>query len=213
MNKLNNFSNLIISAHSIIQDKLSVLRDESSSHSNFRKLLEDISLLLFCEASANLELEKSKVKTPLEITEGLHLKNKILLVPILRAGLGMSGEIQKILPDVRIGIIGIYRNEETLQPVDYYKNFPKDLHHYDIFVLDPMIATGGSAKYAFDTLKQHDAENICMISIISAPEGIKLLEKTHPGIKIYTASLDRQLNDKAFILPGLGDAGDRYFGT
>jgi uracil phosphoribosyltransferase len=213
MSKPNNFTNLIISTHSIVQDRLSTLRDESSSHSNFRKLLEDISLLLFCEASADLELQKSNVKTPLEVTEAAHLKKKILLVPILRAGLGMLDGIHKILPDARIGMLGVYRNEETLQPVDYYKNFPKDLHHYDIFVLDPMLATGGSAKYAFDTLKDHGAEDFCMISVISAPEGVKLLQKTHPKIKIYTAALDRQLNDKAFILPGLGDAGDRYFGT
>ena len=207
------YKNLFISVHPLILDKLSRLRDENTSHSDFRRVLEEIGILLFYEATSELTLIKREIKTPLETTKGAKLEQEILIVPILRAGLGMMNGIFKIMPEVRVGMVGVYRDEDNLEPVDYYNNLPEDLNHFETILLDPMLATGGSSKFAVDRIKEKGAKNIKMIFIISAPEGVKALQKAHPDIKIYTAALDRQLNDKAYILPGLGDAGDRYFGS
>lgn len=207
------FKNLFVSSHPLILDKLSRLRDENTTHSEFRRLLEEISLLLFCEATSELSLSEKEVKTPLEKTVGSKLKQEILLVPILRAGLGMMNGIFEIMPEARVGMVGVYRDEDNYKPVDYYNNLPENLDRFETILLDPMLATGGSSKFAVDRIKEKGAKNIRMIFIISAPEGVKALQKAHPDIKIYTAALDRQLNDQAYILPGLGDAGDRYFGN
>ncbi len=207
------FPNLHISNHPLILDRLSRLRDENTTHSEFRRLLEELSLLLFCEASTEFEVNRTEIKTPLEKTTGSNLKREVLLVPILRAGLGMMNGILKIIPEARVGMVGVYRDEINFKPVDYYNNLPEDLDRFETILLDPMLATGGSSKFALDTVKKRGATQIRMIFIISSPEGVKVLHDTHPDIKIYTAALDRQLNDQAFILPGLGDAGDRYFGN
>lgn len=207
-----NFKNLSVSNHPLILSKLAKIRDKKCSHSEFRRLLEDISLLLFYEASSEFTLNKIEIKTPLEKTKGVSLEREILLVPILRAGLGMMNGIIKIIPEARVGMVGVYRDENNFKPIDYYNNLPKNLNKYETILIDPMLATGGSAKFALDIIKKRGAKNIKMIFILCAPEGIKVLQKAHPDIKIYAASLDRQLNDQAYILPGLGDAGDRYFG-
>ena len=207
------FPNLTIVDHPLIADKLARLRHNNTPPHKFRMLLEDISLLLFYEAGRLLPLKPMPIRTPLEETEGFRLSKEIVLVPILRAGMGMVNGIVKLFPAVQVGMVGMYRDEETLQPVDYYLRLPDNLHRKEVFLLDPMLATGGSARNAVDILKKNGARHIYMISIIAAPEGVQLMLDYHPTIPIFTAALDRQLNDKGFILPGLGDAGDRYFGT
>ncbi len=205
--------NLFVSDHPLMIDKISQLRDETTSHSNFRVLLEDISQLLFYEASRNLATVPEEVTTPLETIAARRLKHDPLLVPILRAGLGMVNGIVKICKEARVGMIGMYRDERTLQPVDYYLSLPAEMGHQQVFLLDPMLATGGSAISAAETLKSKGVKRINMLAVLSAPEGIEALLNAHPEIQIYTAGLDRELNGKGYILPGLGDAGDRYFGT
>lgn len=207
------YSNLHISDHPLILDKLSRLRDKNTTHTEFRRLLEEISLLLFYEASGEVELADSQIQTPLEQTTTKKLKKEILLVPILRAGLGMMNGILKIVPEARVGMVGVYRDEINFKPVDYYNNLPEDLSGFETILLDPMLATGGSSKFAIDAVKAREAKGIKMIFILSAPEGVRVLHEAHSDVKIYTAALDRQLNAQAFILPGLGDAGDRYFGN
>ena len=208
-----NFPNLHMSSHPMILDKLRKLRDKNTNSYEFRRLLEEISVLLFYEATSGFEVERRGVETPLETTNAFKLKRDVLLVPILRAGLGMMNGIFKIMPEVRVGMIGVYRDEKNFKPVDYYNNLPEDLDRYETILLDPMLATGGSSHFAIDRIREKGAVSIRMIFIISSPEGVSALQKAHPDIKIYTAALDRQLNDNAFILPGLGDAGDRYFGN
>jgi len=213
MKSENSFPNLYVSKHPLVLDKLRRLRDKNSTPSEFRLLLEEISVLLFYEATSNFETKQHEVTTPLEKTTATKLSKDILLVPILRAGLGMMNGIFKIMPEVRVGMIGVYRDENNFKPVDYYNNLPKDLDRFETILLDPMLATGGSSNFAIDRIKEKGTENIRMIFIISSPEGVRALHKAHPDIKIYTAALDRELNARAFILPGLGDAGDRYFGN
>ncbi len=207
------FSNLTVVEHAVIQDKLARLRHKDTPFHDFRALLEDISLLLFYEAARALSTTDQVVETPLETLTARRLTRPILLVPILRAGLGMANGIVRVFPEARIGVLGMYRDESTLQPVDYYLRLPEDMHHMDVFLLDPMLATGGSARSAVDKLKRHRAECIVMLALIAAPEGVSLMQRHHPDVPIVTAALDRQLNAQGFILPGLGDAGDRYFGV
>jgi uracil phosphoribosyltransferase len=205
--------NLQVSNHPLVMDKLRKLRDKNSTSSEFRRLLEETSMLLFYEAASDFEMEQQEVETPLEKTAGIKFKRDVLLVPILRAGLGMMNGIFKIMPEVRVGMIGVYRDENNFKPVDYYNNLLENLDRFETILLDPMLATSGSSNFAIERIKEKGAQNIRMIFIISSPEGVEALHKAHPDIKIYTAALDRQLNDQAFILPGLGDAGDRYFGN
>lgn len=207
------FKNLFVSTHPLILDKLAKLRSENRPYYEFRQLLEEISVFLFYEASTELAVENDETVTPLAKTAVSKLRREILLVPILRAGLGMLNGVLKILPDSRVGMVGVYRDEDSLRPVDYYNNVPKNLNDFDIFLLDPMLATGGSAKFAIDSLKKVGAEKTTMVSIIVAPEGVEHISKHYPSLKIYTAALDQKLNSDAYIVPGLGDAGDRYFGT
>lgn len=208
----NRSEDLIVLQHPLVLDKLTRLREKTTPHYQFKTLLEDLSICLFYEASNSLATAAVDTETPLEMMETAVLKDEILLVPILRAGLGMSNGITRIFPEARIGMLGMYRDHATLEPVDYYLRLPDDLSNYNLFLLDPMLATGGSAVAAVERLKARNAGQITFLAIISAPEGVERLHAAHPDVRVITAALDRQLNDIGYILPGLGDAGDRYFG-
>lgn len=207
------FKNLIIIEHPLIRRDLTLLRDKSTPSFQFRAILRHLAGLMAYEVTKDLKVKKITVQTPLEKTFGYKITEAVILVPILRAGLGMVGGFVEYLPDARVGHIGLYRDEETLKPVDYYFKFPKKLKDSMIIVLDPMLATGGSASAAITFLKNKGAKNIRFVSIVASPEGVRKLNLTHPDVRIYTTSLDRTLNNKGYILPGLGDAGDRIFGT
>ncbi len=207
-------SNVIIFDHPLIQHKLSVLRDVKTSSKDFRALISEISTLMCYEAMRDLPLEDVEIETPICKTTAKHISGKKLaIVPILRAGLGMVDGVSSLVPSARIGHIGLYRDEETLKPVEYYCKLPKDIGERDVFVLDPMLATGGSAIDAVSQIKLRNPRSIRFMGIIAAPEGIEKFTKAHPDVKVYCAALDEKLNDKGYIVPGLGDAGDRIFGT
>lgn len=206
-------NNVYISTHPLVQDKLADLRDKHTPHYRFKQLLEELSQFLFYEASQSLETRPQTIETPLESMECRRLGREVLLVPILRAGLGMVNGITQMWENSRVGMVGMYRDPGTLQPVDYYLRLPASLADLAVFLVDPMLATGGSAVAALDRLKERKAARICMITLICAPEGVEVVHRHHPDVPIYTAALDRQLNPKGYILPGLGDAGDRYFGV
>lgn len=205
--------NLSIIEHPLIKRDLSFLRDKNTPSSTFRSILRRLTSLMAFEVTKDLELLTKEIETPLEVTQGHVLKDEIVLVPILRAGLGMVDAFLELIPEAKVGHIGLYRDEETLKPVDYYFKLPKNLEKSVTIILDPMLATGGSICAAVSYLKERGAKKIKVASLIAAPEGINKLTKEHPDVKIYIAVLDRQLNQKGFILPGLGDAGDRIFGT
>lgn len=207
-------SKVTILDHPLIRHKVSILRDVHTGTNEFRKIITEISMLMAYEVTRDLTLEEYEVETPLEKTTGYKLSGKKLgLVPILRAGLGMVDGMLSILPSAKVGHIGLYRDPETLKPVEYYLKLPTDVSERDIFLLDPMLATGGSAIGALDALKNNGCKSIRLINVIAAPEGVKEVQEAHPDVDIYVANLDRELNDHAYILPGLGDAGDRLFGT
>ncbi len=205
--------NLSIIEHPLIKRDLTFLRDKNTSSSTFRSVLRRLTSLMAFEVTRDLDLITKEVETPLEVTQGHALKDDIVLVPILRAGLGMVDAFLELIPEAKVGHIGLYRDEETLKPVDYYFKFPKNLDKSVTIILDPMLATGGSVCAAVSYLKERGAKKIKVVSLIAAPEGIAKLTSEHPDVKIYIAVLDRQLNQRGFILPGLGDAGDRIFGT
>ena len=208
------FPTLTIIRHPLVQHKLTILRDRDTPTKIFKELVDEIAMLMAYEATIDLTLEPMPVTTPLEATTGWHIGGKKLtLVPILRAGLGMVEGILRLVPAARVGHIGLYRDHETLQPVDYYFKVPGDVAERDFFVLDPMLATGGSAAAAVASLKRAGATRIRFLCLVAAPEGVARLAKDHPDVPIYCAALDRELNDQGYILPGLGDAGDRLFGT
>lgn len=204
---------MLIVNHPLIKRDLTYLRDRNTSSSTFRSILRRLTSLMAFEVTKDLELIGREVETPLEVTQGHVLKDEVVLVPILRAGLGMVDAFLDLIPEARVGHIGLYRDEETLKPVDYYFKFPKNLDRSIVIILDPMLATGGSICAAISYLKEKGATRIKVVSLIAAPEGINKLTTEHPDVQIYVAVLDRQLNQKGFILPGLGDAGDRIFGT
>jgi uracil phosphoribosyltransferase len=179
----------------------------------FRAVLRRTATLMAYEVTRDLPVRRTRVRTPLETTEGAVVKPAIVLVPILRAGLGLVGGFVEVIPDARVGHIGLYRDEETLQPVDYYFKVPRQLAKALVLVLDPMLATGGSAAAAVSYLKEKGARWIRFVALVAAPEGVRVLQRAHPDVEIYTCALDRQLNRHGYILPGLGDAGDRIFGT
>lgn len=207
-------SKVTILEHPLIKHKLSILRDVNTGTNEFRKVVTEISALMCYEVCRDLELEEYELETPLETTTGYRLTGKKLgLVPILRAGLGMVDGMLSILPSAKVGHIGMYRDHDTLKPVPYYSKLPEDVSERDIFVLDPMLATGGSAHDAIEELKKHNCKSIRLINIVAAPEGVEFIKTHHPDVDIYVAGLDRELSDTAYILPGLGDAGDRLFGT
>jgi len=208
------FPTLTIIRHPLVQHKLTILRDRDTPTKIFKELVDEIAMLMAYEATIDLTVEALEVNTPLEATEGRHISGKKLtLVPILRAGLGMVEGILRLVPAARVGHIGLYRDHDTLQPVDYYFKVPSDATERDFFVLDPMLATGGSAAAAVGSLKRAGAALIRFLCLVAAPEGVRRLADAHPDVQIYCAALDRELNDQGYILPGLGDAGDRLFGT
>lgn len=205
--------NIHIVEHPLIKKDLTILRDKTTPSEIFRSALQRISVLLASEISKNISLEEIEVETPLEKTIGHKLKKQIVLVPVLRAGLGMVNGFLELIPDSKVGHIGLQRNEETLEPIEYYFKTPSELEKSDVILLDPMLATGGSASGAITYLKNRGAQTIYFACIVAAPKGVHRINSDHPEVKIYSASLDRELNNKGYILPGLGDAGDRTFGT
>ena len=206
--------NVTIFDHPLIQHKTTILRRKDTSNKVFRELIEEITMLMCYESLRDLPLENVDIETPIQKTTQKMIKGKKLaVVPILRAGLGMVNGLLRLVPSAKVGHIGMYRDPETHQPVDYYCKLPADLDSRDVFVLDPMLATGGSAIDAVTKIKEYNPKKIKFMCIIAAPEGIKAFTEAHPDVEIYCAGLDDCLNDHCYILPGLGDAGDRIFGT
>ena len=208
------FPTLRVVSHPLVQHKLSLLRDRATPTKIFKELVDEIATLIAYEATSELTLEETPVDTPLERTVGQRVSGKKLtLVPILRAGLGMVEGVARLVPAARVGHIGLYRDHDTLEPVDYYFKVPGDAGERDFFLLDPMLATGGSASAAVSSLKRAGATRIRFLCLVAAPAGVRRLAESHPDVVVYCASLDRELNEQGYILPGLGDAGDRLFGT
>ena len=200
--------------HPLIQHKISLMRDRRTGTKEFRDLVSEVATLLCYEATRDLPLEEVEVETPIALARTKVLAGrKLALVPILRAGLGMVDGMLNLITAAKVGHIGLYRNEETLQPVEYYCKLPNDIAEREVIVLDPMLATGGSAADAISLIKQRGARHIKFIGLIAAPEGLKALHAAHPDVDIYVGALDERLNDQGYIVPGLGDAGDRIFGT
>lgn len=207
-------SNVVIMEHPLIHHKISILRDKSTGNKQFRELVDEISMLMAYEATRDLSLEDAVVETPMGIAHTKVLSGKKLaLVPILRAGLGMVSGILSLIPAAKVGHIGLYRDHETLEPHEYYCKLPEDIQDRLVIILDPMLATGGSASAAVTCVKARGARNIKLMSIIAAPQGIARIAKDHPDITVYLGTVDEKLNEKGYIVPGLGDAGDRIFGT
>ena len=203
-----------IADHPLIQHKVTILRDKKTSSKQFRELISEITQLMVYEATRDLPLRDAEVETPMGKTVGkLIAGRKLAFVPILRAGLGMVDGAVELVPSARVGHIGLYRDETTLKPVEYYCKLPGDIHEREVIVLDPMLATGGSAVDAIAQIKQRGPKSIKFMCIIAAPEGLKALTEAHPDVQVYCAALDSHLNEKGYIVPGLGDAGDRIFGT
>ncbi len=208
------FPNLVVVGHPLIEHKLTLLRDRDTSKKQFGELVDEISMLMAYEVTKDLSLEPWEIHTPLEPTTGGRIGGKKLtLVPILRAGLGMVNGVLRLMPSARVGHVGVYREHDTLQPVEYYLKLPSDAWGRDFLVLDPMLATGGSAAAAITAIKQRGATRITLVCIVAAPEGVEVMLRHHPDVPVYTAALDRQLDENGYIRPGLGDAGDRLFGT
>lgn len=200
--------------HPLILHKLAILRDEKTGSKEFRQLVEEISMLMAYEVTRDLHTKEVEVKTPVSLTKCKMLSGKkMAVVPILRAGLGMVDGIINLIPAAKVGHIGLYRDEETLQPVEYFCKLPQDISERDVLVVDPMLATGGSAIDALSMLKKRGAKHLKLVCLVGAPVGIEAVQKAHPDVDIYLAAIDDRLNDKGYIEPGLGDAGDRLFGT
>ena len=203
----------LIFDHPLIKDKLTRMRKIQTESTKFRDNLKEITQLMAYEVTKKFDLDRIEIETPITKTLGYKLKDKIVLIPILRAGLGMVDGLKDLMPTASIGHIGIYRDEETAQPKEYYCKMPENLKNGNAIILDPMLATGGSASKAIDIIKKYNPKSISIICLVAAPEGLKVIENNHKDIDIYIASLDEKLNDKYYIVPGLGDAGDRIFGT
>ena len=207
-------SKVVVVNQPLIQHKLAILRNERTSVKEFRELISEIAGLMCYEATRNLPTREVEVKTPVAVAKCRMLAGKKLaIIPILRAGLGMVDSMVDMIPSAKIGHIGLYRDPETHMPVEYYCKLPEDIGNRQVFVVDPMLATGGSAVAAIDFLKKHGCKNIIMMNIIGCPEGVKTVQDAHPDVDIYLAAQDEKLNEHAYIVPGLGDAGDRIFGT
>jgi uracil phosphoribosyltransferase len=205
---------LVVIDHPLVQHKLALLRDVETNTKDFRHLMGELAAFLCYEATRDLELEEFQVQTPLEETPARRVSGKKLgVVAVLRAGLGMLDAVLDLVPVARVGFVGVYRNEETLEPVEYYCKLPSDLAERDVLVLDPMLATGGSSSAALELCKQRGALRVSLLCVVAAPAGIERVAADHPDVTVYAASVDRELNDVGYILPGLGDAGDRLFGT
>ena len=207
-------SKAMILDHPLVQHKVSLLRDKNTGTKEFKALVSELAMLLCYEATRDLPTKEVSIETPVAMAQTRVLSGrKLALVPILRAGLGMVDGMLALIPAAKVGHIGLYRNEETLEPVEYYCKLPKDIAEREVIVLDPMLATGGSAIDAITQIKERGAKSIKFICIIGAPEGLERLKATHPDVDIYLAALDEKLNENGYIVPGLGDAGDRIFGT
>ena len=207
-------SDLVLVEHPLVQHKLTLLRDRGTTTKDFRQLVGEIAAFLCYEATRGLEVERTTVETPLERADGVQISGKKLsVVAILRAGVGMLDAVLDLIPAARVGFVGLYRDEQTLRPVEYYSKLPGDLAERDVLLLDPMLATGNSAIAAVERLKELNPKSIKFVCLLTCPEGVAALQKAHPDVPIFTAAIDRQLNDHGYILPGLGDAGDRMYGT
>jgi uracil phosphoribosyltransferase len=206
-------SHVYVIDHPVIRTKLSELRDYRTDHRAFRTLLDEVAMLMTYEVTRDFPTRTCPVRTPLEPTTGYELARAVTLVPVLRAGLGMTSGVLSILPDARIGHLGLQRDEQTHEPRAYYQKLPPDIAQTEVLVIDPMLATGGSAVAAISYLKKAGVPSMKFMCLVAAPEGIQALHAIHPDIAIYCAAIDRQLDERAYILPGLGDAGDRIFGT
>lgn len=200
-------------SHPLVQRKLTLARDARSPSEEFRRLLSEIAMLMAYEITRHYPVVPVEVQTPLGTATGAELRSGITLIPILRAGLGMADGILRLIPEARVGHLGIYRDETTLEPVVYYNKLPPDVAATDVIVIDPMLATGGSCVVAIDAIKRTGARTIKLLCLVAAPEGIRLLTEAHPDVSVYTAAVDSHLNESGYIMPGLGDAGDRIFGT
>ncbi|MGD9567254.1 MAG: uracil phosphoribosyltransferase [Sedimentibacter sp.] len=207
-------NNVTLVSHPLIQHKLTMLRDKNTSSKDFRELVREIAMLMAYEVTRNLPLKDIEIETPIAKTTGKSLAGEdIAIVPVLRAGLGMVDGMLDLIPNAKIGHIGLYRNEETLQPVEYYCKLPNDIGNRIVIITEPMLSTGGSMIGAISLLKKHGAKKIKSIHLVCAPEGLKRVSEAHPDVEIYTAAIDEKYNDIGYIVPGLGDAGDRLFGT
>lgn len=206
--------NVFVMDHPLIQHKLTLIRDKNTGAKEFRELVREVSILMGYEVTRNLPLEEVEIETPIcKSMSKVIAGRKLGLVPILRAGLGMVDGFLNLLPAAKVGHVGLYRDPETLQPVEYYCKLPTDVEERELLVLDPMLATGGSASAAIQFLKDRGANSIKLVCLISCPEGLKVVREAHPDVEIYVGAIDEKLNDHAYIIPGLGDAGDRLFGT
>lgn len=211
---MKNYKNVTIFDHPLIRHKVAILRDKDTSTKQFRELIEEITTLMTYESCKSLPTKTVKVTTPLEeCSQQMLVEGSVAVVPILRAGLGMVSGVHTLFPTAKVGHIGMYRNEETLEPVEYYCKLPEGIERMQVILLDPMLATGGSACDAIDLLKRRGCKSIKLMNIIAAPEGVQKVAETHPDVEVYISTLDRGLNENGYILPGLGDAGDRIFGT
>jgi uracil phosphoribosyltransferase len=205
--------NVTVISHPLVLHNLTRVRDRRTQPAEFRRLLGEIASLMIYEATRSLQVKKVSVRTPLETTTGAALERDLVLVPVLRAGLGMLGPLLELMPNARVGFIGLKREESTLRAHCYHQSLPKNLGPCEVILIDPMLATGGSAVAALDYLREHGARRIRLVSLVSAPEGIARVRQQYPTLPIFTAAVDRELNEAGYILPGLGDAGDRLFGT
>jgi uracil phosphoribosyltransferase len=199
--------------HPLVRHNLTRLRDQRTQSQEFRRLLGEITALLLYEATRSFAVKKISITTPLAPAPGFQLAREVVLVPVLRAGLGMLDSILRLIPHARVGFIGLKREETTLRAMFYHQSLPKNLGRFEVLLIDPMLATGGSAVAALDLLARQGAKHIRLVNLVAAPEGIRAVQKSHPRVPIFTAAVDKKLNAKGYILPGLGDAGDRLFGT
>lgn len=205
--------NVTVITHPLVQHNLARLRDHRTEPQEFRRLLAEIASLMIYEATRSFGVKKISVRTPLAPTIGLQLEREVVLVPILRAGLGMLDSILQLIPHARVGFIGLKRQETTLRAMCYHRSLPKNLGRFEVIVIDPMLATGGSTVAAVDSLMEQGAKHLRVVNLVAAPEGIRAVQEKHPRLPVFTAAVDQKLNENGFIIPGLGDAGDRLFGT
>ena len=206
-------SEFFVSNHRLIQNKMAMLRNKNTCTKEFKEIISEVAMLLCYEATRNIELVPSRVETPITSADVKVIDKRFAVVPILRAGMGMLDGLLTLMPTAKVGVIGLYRDPETLKPVEYYCKLPKEISDMEVFVTDPMLATGGTAVAAIDFIKEKGAKKITFLCILAAPEGVKKLQEAHPDVDIYAAAYDECLNDHGYIVPGLGDAGDRIFGT
>ena len=204
---------LVVVEHPVLADRLTVMRSRDTPHGEFRQALYEAAAIMAVEVARELPVKEVEIRTPLESTRGLRLRDEVAVVPVLRAGLGMVEGFLRLLPDARVGHVGIYRDEEEHVPINYYERLPRGLPQARVYVLDPMLATGGSAVSALNHLKRAGAKQLELVCLVSAPQGLAAVEEAHPEVRIWTAAVDRELDENAYIRPGLGDAGDRVFGT